>query len=114
MNPLKFTNLPSSACSLGIEGTFGADRLVKNTYDTESRIIKTTSGYLTPEAGVDIEMTYTSNGKVKTRKDGNGNITYYIYDGFDRLQRTTFPDSTYEYNTYDANSNLKTYRKRDG
>jgi len=114
MTPSTFSNLPSSACTLGTEGDFGPDRITKNSYDTLSRITKTISGYGTSAAGIDIEMAYTANGQVKWRKDGNGNQTKYIYDGIDRLERTTLPDNTYEENTYDANSNLRTWRKRDG
>ena len=114
MNPAVFSTLPASACSLGTEGSYGPDRVVQHQYDTLSRLTKTTSGVGTEDAGIDIELTYTSNGQVKTRKDGNGNSTGYDYDGFDRLKRTTFADSSYEDNTYDANDNLTFWRKRDG
>ncbi|MFB0999346.1 MAG: hypothetical protein QMC13_03855, partial [Colwellia sp.] len=114
MNPLKFNDLPSSACTLGTEGEFGADRISKNSYDTLSRLTKTISGYGTDDAGIDIEIGYTNNGQIDFRKDGNGNLTDYEYDGFDRLYTTTYPDNSYESNTYYANGNLKKLRKRDG
>lgn len=114
MNPLKFSALPSSACTLGDEGEFGADRITYNTYDSQSRLTKTISGYGTVDAGIDIEIAYTGNGQVDLRKDGNGNTTNYEYDGVDRLYQTIFPDDSYERNTYDANSNVTTWRKRDG
>ncbi len=114
MNPLIFTNLPSSACTLGEEGEFGADRITRHYYDTLSRPTKTISGYGTTAAGIDIEIGYTRNGKADWKKDGNGNKTDYRYDGVDRLDKTTYPDYSYESNTFDANSNLKTWRKRDG
>jgi len=38
----------------------------------------------------------------------------YAYDGFDRLITTTFPDATYEAQTYDAQSNPLTKRNRAG
>ena len=44
----------------------------------------------------------------------NNNITSYIYDSFDRLQKTTYPDSSYEFLTYDNNSNLVSKRTRKG
>ncbi|MBH0035580.1 RHS repeat-associated core domain-containing protein [Pseudoalteromonas sp. NZS71_1] len=114
MNASTFNSLPSSACSLASEGVDGPDRITRNYYDRLSRSTKVTSGYNTPDAGNDIEIAYTANGEIYTRKDGEGNVTSYTYDGFDRLKRTTFEDNTYEQNSYDANSNLKTWRKRDG
>ncbi len=114
MNPAAFSTPPSSACSLGSEGDFGPDRITRNSYDALSRLTKTISGYDTTAAGIDIEIGYTENGQVIWRKDGNSNQTVYQYDGVDRLEYTFFPDNTYEQNTYDANSNLKTWRKRDG
>ncbi|WP_412970824.1 RHS repeat domain-containing protein [Glaciecola sp. MF2-115] len=114
MNPLKYGALPSSACALGDEGTFGADRITQTTYDSLGRVVKTESGVGTDAQGIDIEMGYTDNGLVAWRKDGNGNQTNYTFDGYDRIYRTTFPDGTYEQQTFDANNNLKTLRKRDG
>ena len=32
-------------------------------------------------------MTYTSNGRLQTLTDAEGNMTTYEYDGFDRLAR---------------------------
>jgi len=114
MNPLVFNTLPLSACSLGPQGEFGQDRVTHKTYDTLSRLTKSISGYGTEDSGIDIEISYTDNGQTDYKKDGNGNLTDYEYDGFDRLYKTTFPDYSYESNTYDANNNLKTWRKRDG
>lgn len=58
--------------------------------------------------------TYTPNGLIATIKDANNNITTYQYDGFDRLDKAVYPDASYEQNTYDANSNLLTFRTRSG
>ncbi|WNC68730.1 RHS repeat-associated core domain-containing protein [Thalassotalea nanhaiensis] len=114
MNPAIFASLPGSACSLGTAGTFGSDRITKNTYDNNGRVTKTISGYNTIDEAIDIEIAYTGNGQADYKKDGNGNLTNYTYDGVDRLSRTTFPDNTYELNTYDTNGNVETLRKRDG
>ncbi len=114
MNPSRFTALPSSACSLGATGSYGSDRIVRNQYDNVSRLTSRTEGYGTSDAGIDFELGYWPNGKVKYRKDGNGNQTDYTYDGFDRLDTTTFPDGSFEENTYDKNNNVKTWRRRDG
>jgi len=114
MNPTQFASAPLDACHKGTKGDYGDDRISQHTYDANSRLLKTISGLNTTAEGIDIEMSYTDNGQVQTRTDGNGNTTTYTYDGFDRLKRTTFPDHTYEENGYDANSNLRTLRKRDG
>ncbi|WP_404343097.1 RHS repeat domain-containing protein [Pseudoalteromonas mariniglutinosa] len=114
MNASTFNGLPSSACSLASEGVDGPDRITRNYYDRLSRSTKVISGYNTADAGIDIEIAYTANGEVYTRKDGEGNVTTYTYDGVDRLKRTTFEDNSYEQNSYDANNNLIAWRKRDG
>ncbi|KGJ90964.1 RHS repeat domain-containing protein [Colwellia psychrerythraea] len=114
MNPEIYNSLSSSACSLDKGGDYGPDRISINSYDSLSRLTKTISGHATTAAGIDIEIGYTPNGQVYWRKDGNGNKTEYQYDDLDRLEKTTFPDTSYEENTYDANSNLETWRKRDG
>ncbi|MCG7545743.1 EndoU domain-containing protein [Pseudoalteromonas sp. MM17-2] len=114
MNATQFDNLPTSACVLGTKGEQGNDRVTRTYYDALSRQTKVVSGVGTDAEGVDIELTYTNNGEVKTRTDGNNNTTNYTYDGIDRLTRTTFEDGTYEANSYDKNGNLTTWTKRDG
>lgn len=113
MNPSAFSNLPST-CSLGSKGAFGSDRIVRKYYTATSQVRKVIEGYGTTAQGVEVEMGYTDNGQIAYRRDGNANQTDYIYDGFDRLYRTTFPDATYETHSYDKNNNLRTWRKRDG
>lgn len=123
MNKAAFGSLSStSACELATPGSQGPDRISKNTYDVLGRVTKTVSGYksLGPEVGgvkqgeIDIEIAYTTNGQIASRKDGNGNQTGYAYDGFDRLGTATFPDSSTEVLTYDSRSNIKTFKKRAG
>lgn len=38
MNPAIYGSLPGSACTLGTEGTFGPDRIARNTYDAADRL----------------------------------------------------------------------------
>ena len=40
MNPAVYGSLPSSACSLGTEGSFGPDRITRNVYDAASQLLK--------------------------------------------------------------------------
>ncbi|MEM9014396.1 MAG: RHS repeat domain-containing protein, partial [Pseudomonadota bacterium] len=90
------------------------DRITRNYYDNLGRVIKSESGY-----GVDpivnSESTFTANGLLKTLKDGNGNVTTYIYDGFNRLVQTNFPDgSTEKFQNFDANGNIRRIIRRNG
>ncbi|MBA4027312.1 MAG: hypothetical protein C0473_03625 [Cyanobacteria bacterium DS3.002] len=57
---------------------------------------------------------YTPNGLVASDSDSRSNLTQYVYDGFDRLDKTIYPGSTYEQLTYDANGNALTARTRAG
>lgn len=57
---------------------------------------------------------YTANGKEAWIKDAKGDQTSYTYDAFDRLKRTTFPDSTYEELSYDAKGNVLAKLTRGG
>lgn len=124
MNPVVYGSLPSSACSLGTTGSYGADRIVKATYDAAGQVIKITSAYGTSDAADEATATYSNNGQVATATDAEGNKTSYGYDGFDRLATTTFPSTTkgagtsnssdYEQLSYDANGDLTSRRLRDG
>ena len=122
MNPAVFASLPSSACSLGSQGSQGPDRITKATYDWTSRLTKTESGYGTAEVGSDGSLTFTNNGQVQTFTDGEGHITTLEYDGFDRLAKTRYPlasgggSSTTDYAgaTYDSRGNVTQARLRDG
>lgn len=69
-------------------------------------------------------FTYTLNGQRETVADANNNLTTYVYDGLDRLQRLRFPATTkaaltssttdYEQYGYDGNGNRTSVRLRDG
>lgn len=121
MNPAVYGALPASACVLRTEGALGPDRIAYNTYDDADRLLSTTNGYLSGATSIE-SQTWTTNGKVATRTDGNGNLSTYVYDGFDRLSRLRFPNASgggssttdYEDYGYDAGSNVTAYRKRSG
>jgi RHS repeat-associated protein len=77
----------------------------------------------TTAAGIEWSATFTPNGQSATLTDGESNRTGYIYDGHDRLIRTSYPHPTtknlanatdYEQLTYDAGSNVTGRRLRDG
>lgn len=124
MNPSTYAALPSSACTLATQGTYGPDRITKYSYDNADRVNKVTQGYGTVDATDDSTLTYTLNGLVKTLEDGEGNLTTYTYDGYDRNTKVSFPVPTkggsassttdYEQRTFDANGNVLTSRTRRG
>jgi YD repeat-containing protein len=124
MNPSVYGSLPSSACTLGTQGSDGPDRITKATYDAAGRVTTTTSGYGTAEQRDDAIRSFTSNGQVATLTDGESNKTSFVYDGFDRLSQTFYPSTTkgagtssttdYEQNTYDAAGNVTAFRNRAG
>lgn len=66
-------------------------------------------------------LTYTLNGEVETLTDGEGNLTTWAYDGFDRPWRMYYPNASgggssstdYEQVTYDADGLLYSSRTRD-
>lgn len=124
MNPDDFGSLPGSACSLGVEGVFGPDRITRNVYDDAGQLEVVQRAYGTALQQNYATYTYTLNGKRQTVKDANGNLSTFVYDGFDRLERLRFPVTTvganlssntdYEQYEYDAVGNRTSLRKRDG
>ena len=102
MNPATWGALPASACTLATtSATYGPDRITKNVYDDAGQLLKVIKAYGQttanglPQLQQDyVTYTYTDNGKQKTLKDANGNLTTYAYDGFDRLVAWAFPSKT--------------------
>ncbi len=115
-------SLPASACTLStLAGS--PDQITKIDYDEVDRVTARTIGYATADAAVERTLTYSANGQLATLKDGKNNLTTYVYDGFDRLSQTQYPDPAQgagtsntddcEQLTYDANSNVASRRLRD-
>ncbi|WP_323141130.1 RHS repeat-associated core domain-containing protein [Massilia phyllosphaerae] len=123
MNPVDYASLPADACTLGREGSNGPDRITLQEYDELSRPTVTQKGYGSPDTIDYVRTAYYPNGPKQSDTDANGNVSYYTYDGFSRLQRQYFPSkiTTGQYSTtdyqeygYDKNGNLTSLRKRDG
>jgi len=125
MNATAFGSPPSSACTLGTQGSDGPDRIVKATYDALSRVTKVTSAYgVTGEQADEATTAYADNGGAEAVIDAEGNKTTYEYDGHDRLVKTRFPDTTkgagtssttdFEQPSYDNNGNVTSFRNRAG
>jgi RHS repeat-associated protein len=124
MNPTYYGSLPSDACTLGTTSTtYGADRIVKRSYDAAGQVTLVQTGYgVTGVQADEVATAYTNNGRVASVTDAEGNKTSYVYDGFDRLTQTLYPSSTkgsgtsngadYEQLGYDAGSNISSRRTR--
>ena len=120
MNPAEFNTLTGDACALDTTGTMGPDRIQVTTLDALDRPTKVVGGYGVLGSGgvgwIEIQLGYTMNGQVSWRQDGLGSThrTNYTYDGFDRLDVTTFPDATYEDLAYNSRSLITQLRNRRG
>ena len=122
LNPAVFGSLPASACTLGVAGSAGPDRITKSIYDASSQVTQVQSA-LGTAAQISVSQSFTLNGAQATLTDGKGNRTTYSYDGFDRLTQTAYPSATvagassasdYEGLSYDVNGNVTQRRLRDG
>ncbi|MBO9712640.1 RHS repeat-associated core domain-containing protein [Sphingomonas sp.] len=123
MNSSAWGSLPSDACTLQTTGSFGDDRITKRTFDNAGRLTKVQTGYgVTGVQADEVTTAYTDNGRVASVTDAEGNKTSYSYDGFDRLSKTSYPNTTkgagtssstdYEELVYDAGSNVTSRRLR--
>lgn len=123
MNPSVYGSLPSSACTLGTQGSYGPDRISQIVYDAASEPTELKVAVGTSDAATERTLAYSNNGIVASMIDGENNKTTYVYDGFGRRTVVQYPSATrgsgtsnpsdYEEVTYDANSNV-TQRTRNG
>jgi RHS repeat-associated protein len=123
MNPAAFGSLPSSACSLGPQGPNGPDRITQNSYDSLNRVTQIQRAVGTTLVENYQTNTYTADGLKQSVTDANGNLSYFHYDGLDRLDYWYFPSpasagnynsTDYESYGYDPNGNRTSERRRDG
>jgi hypothetical protein len=73
MNPAAYASLPVSACSLGMQGSFGPDRIAKAVYDDAGQVTQQQVAVGTTDAATERTLTYTSNGQLQTLKDAEKN-----------------------------------------
>ncbi len=124
MNPVAYTTLPASACTLSPPGTFGPDRITRSVRDAAGQLLQVQRAYGTPLQQTYAAYTYSSNGQRQTVRDANNNLTTFEYDGFGRLVKMRLPVAAtgagqssvtdYEQYGYDAVGNRTSLRKRDG
>jgi RHS repeat-associated protein len=114
----------TGACTPGTQGSAGADRVTKNSYDAAGELTLVQKAVGTSLAINYMAYAYTPNGKIVNVVDAANNMTGFGYDGFDRLSITNFPSkntgahdsngSDYEQYGYDANGNRTSLRNRRG
>jgi YD repeat-containing protein len=124
MNPAAFGTLPSDACTLGTQGTYGPDRITKATYDNANEVTKIQVAVGTADVADERSVTYSNNGLATSLLDAENNLTAYVYDGYDRPLKVIYSSlnkgvadtnsSDYEQLYYDANSNVTSRRTRSG
>jgi len=122
MNIASYGSLPSSACTLATTGSDGPDRITKASYDSASQPTLVQTAYGTADQANEKTTSYNNNGTLATLTDAQGNKTTYEYDGFDRLVKTRYPDTTagagtssttdYEQLVYDPSGNITSQRLR--
>jgi RHS repeat-associated protein len=97
-------------------------RVTRNEYDAAGQLIRVMRAYGSALQQDYARYTYSANGQRLSVRDANNNRSEYVYDGFDRLSRLTFPSATlganavnaadYEQYGYDANGNRTSLRLR--
>lgn len=120
MNPAAF-GAPPTACALGTAGSYGSDRITKYSYNNADAVLTETNGYGTGLARVRATYTYSPNGLITSLSDSKSNLTTFVYNGFDRLSQTKYPNtsgggsstSDYELFGYDGNGNVTSRQARN-
>ncbi len=87
-------------------------RLTIYGYDAMSRRITVSNPAIQPTPL--LQQSYTPDGLIGSLTDANGNATTFTLDGFDRLSTTTYPDSSAENLSYDADGNVLSRQTRAG
>jgi RHS repeat-associated protein len=122
LNPAAFAAPPASACTLGVAGANGPDRVTKNSYDLAGQLTKVTEALGTADQADEAAYTYTATGKRFSLTDARGYRAEFRYDGHDRQTEWRFPDKVtpgtisatdFEQYTLDLNGNRTALRKRD-
>jgi RHS repeat-associated protein len=106
-------NSQSDACA---QTSTATDLITKYKRDHLDRVLEVRNGFTSDTQTADQVNVYTA-GILQSQKDGNGNVTTYSYDTFNRLSSTCYPDSGTDcekITQYDGRGNVKTRQLRDG
>ena len=122
MNPEVYSNLPPSACSIGLVGDFGEDRITVYKYDEFGNTFLEVRAHGTDLAQLYAERQFSAK-RVRTLMDANGNKSVLAYNDKKQLYRRYYPSKTTpgvvnydDYNEYhyDDNGNMIREIKRNG
>lgn len=92
MNPAAFGSLPSTACNLGTQGSYGPDRILHHSYNGLGRVDVITVAYASTAPATEMTRGFTDNGLLAWIQDAEANRTEYVYDGFGRVTEQRYPD----------------------
>ncbi|HEV2818698.1 MAG TPA: hypothetical protein VGW40_15920, partial [Allosphingosinicella sp.] len=73
--------MPASACTPGIAGGDGPDRIARNVYDATGQRVQLREGVGTSDEAAEATWAYNASGQVVALIDGNGNRAELGYDG---------------------------------
>ncbi len=93
MDPADFATPPAACTLTSPVGGFGPDRITRTNYDLAGRATSVVMGYASGDT-ITESQTFTTNGQVATRTDGNGNLSTYAYDGYDRIASLRYPTAS--------------------
>lgn len=114
MNPAAL-NSAGNAASVGNVAGYGPDRVGLVQYGPAGTLANAwtsvTTGYDTTDASTET-VKQTATGQPASVTDGNGNVTSYGFDAFDRPTITTYPDGSYEQISY-ASTSTATLKRGD-
>ena len=110
MNPAALSSA-GNACTVGGDAGYGPDRVSLVQYGPAGSLAgawnSVTSGYGTADASTET-VRQTVTGQTASVTDGNGNVTSYGYDAFDRPTTTTYSGGSYEQIDYASGANATT------
>ena len=81
----------------------GASRTTHTAFDGAGQTTDTYKGWGSPDQITYAHYTYGNDGEVATTQDANSNVTSSVYDGYLRLWRSCFSDSSGACNSTSSN-----------
>ncbi|HEV2364398.1 MAG TPA: Ig-like domain-containing protein [Caulobacteraceae bacterium] len=94
--------------------TDNSGRTTNKTWDLAGEQLTEVRGKGTPLQQNTVTFTWGNDGEKTSVEDANNNITQLAYDGFNRVSKITFPDSSTEQSQYDLDGDLTIWINRGG